>query len=117
MLSNLSAPELELSGDYPFTLIIAGWLRLDSLRILGSARVIVGGDVAIREVHIPEGSDLRLHSATGMVEVHAALGNGRSLISGRDRAPAPLQGMEASLQVLPHSEVRLLGIQRVGDAS
>lgn len=117
MLSNLSSPKLELSGDSPFTLIVAGWLRIDSLRILGSARVIVGGNVTIGEVQIPEGSDLRLHSATGMVEVHEALGNGRSLISSRDWGPVPLQGMEASLQVLPQSEARLLGIQRVGDAS
>ena len=117
ILSNLSLPELELSADYPLTLIIAGWLRLDSLRVHGSARVIVGGNVAIGEVHVPQTGDLRLHSATGTVKVNEALGIGRSLVSGRDWAPVPLQGMEASLQVLPRSEVRLLGIQRVGDAN
>lgn len=79
MLSNVSAPELELSADSPLTLIIAGWLRLDSLRVLGSTRVIVGGNVAIGEVHVPQGSDLRLHSATGMVEVSEVFGSGKAL--------------------------------------
>jgi hypothetical protein len=114
--SNFSAPQLEVITDIPITIVVAGWLKLSSLSLQRKARILVGGDVTIEEIHLQDGADLRIHSATGTVEVTRAIGKGSLLISGRAQPPAALFGMKESLQVLPQSKVRLLGIRRLTDS-
>jgi len=108
-LSNLSGGRLGLTSYSPAKILIAGSLSLASLEVFGQWTIIVGGDVSIDELIVSEGGDLRLHSATGKVEVQSAQGLGLLLISNRDQASN--YGLEESRLIVPMSTYRLMGIE------